>query len=238
MLKYVSYLSTGLNLLLRLLLWLLGNHDGCHILGCILGAHWLLMVEWEKYAEHFREQFGCGSKTLRLLCGLTWLLMDDLRWDVISTAETDWWPGVLRSPWIFIWDAEDTEWRRTPMLNWSYAFALTCWLTGGVGHRSTRGFAWAARWRWRCPTVVEAVENLLQAGGVELGLGAWILGLLWWYEDIWALNNSDSTDLPGKVSPFLLSCRVGILLYQAPCGALLLLQHSCRVEGDITQTLN
>lgn len=36
----------------------------------------------------------------------TWLLIDDLRCNVISMAETDWWPGVLLSPWSFICDAE------------------------------------------------------------------------------------------------------------------------------------
>lgn len=45
MIKEMSYLATGLNLLLRLLLWLLGNHGRRHILSCILGAHRLLIEE-------------------------------------------------------------------------------------------------------------------------------------------------------------------------------------------------
>lgn len=180
----MSYLATGLHLLLRLLwLWLLGNHGRCHILSCVLRAHRLLIGEPQRQRT-LQRTVGCGSEALWLWCWLTWLLMDDLRCDVISTAETDWRPGVLRSPWIFIWDAENTN--KHVQLNYCVCTDLLCWLTCGVRHHGVRGFAWAAGWRRRRPTVVEAVENLLQAGGVELGLGTWILGLLWWYEDMWA----------------------------------------------------
>lgn len=60
--KYVSYLAAGLNLLLRLLLLrLLGNHGGCHILACILRAHWLLMEEWKKNEEVSENRCCCHS---------------------------------------------------------------------------------------------------------------------------------------------------------------------------------
>lgn len=73
MIKYVSYLATGLNLLLRLLLlWLLGNHGGCHILACILRAHWLLMEEWKKNEEHFREQVVASTLVLTDLTADGW----------------------------------------------------------------------------------------------------------------------------------------------------------------------
>lgn len=113
-------------------------------------------------------------------------------------------------------------------------------LTGWVRHSGVRGFPWAARRCWRCPAVVEALKNLLQAGGVGLGLGDWILGLLWYKEECGCSVVTDSWPIilqfmVDKIPPFLLWSQVASLLHHAPSAVLLLLQHSCRAKA-INQT--
>lgn len=226
----MSYLATGLHLLLRLLwLRLLGNHGRCHILSCVLRAHRLLIGEPQRQRK-LQRTVGCGSETLRLWCWLTWLLMDDLRCDVISTAETDWRPGVLRSPWIFIWDAENTK--GTNVFNWIIVFVLTYCVDLHVGSDTA---------------VWEDLRELRDdAEGVRLWLKrsrtSFRLEVLSWDSEPESWDccdgmrtcelqyNTDSPQHPGTVSPSLPSSQVGILLYRALCVALLSPQHNWRVK--------
>lgn len=58
----MSYLATGLHLLLRLLwLRLLGNHGRCHILACVLRAHRLLIGEPQRQRA-LREQWVVSQR--------------------------------------------------------------------------------------------------------------------------------------------------------------------------------
>lgn len=183
----MSYLATGLHLLWLLWLRLLGNHGRCHILSCVLRAHRLLIGEPQRQRT-LQRTVGCVS----VGCVPATLVLTDL------TADG------RPSLWCHLHSGDRLATRCTPVtlnlhlrrweykrnkhavLNYCVCADLLCCLTCGVRHGGVRGFAWAAGWRRRRPTVVEAVENLLQAGGVELGLRTWILGLLWWYEDTWA----------------------------------------------------
>lgn len=93
----MSYLATGLDLLLRLLLlWLLGNHGRCHILSCVLGAHWLL-IEGPKGKRNISE-----NSVLWLKSPVTIVLTD---------LTADGWPSL----WCHLYGGDRLSTRCTPV---------------------------------------------------------------------------------------------------------------------------